>query len=72
MQKGITLMKINTEYIKLEQFLKLVEAAQSGGEAKHMIQDGQVQVNGETEIRRGKKLRPGDEVLVNGKTYKVE
>lgn len=72
MQKGMILMKINTEYIKLEQFLKLVEAAQSGGEAKHMIQDGQIQVNGETEIRRGKKLRPGDEVLVNGKTYKVE
>lgn len=72
MQKGMILMKINTEYIKLEQFLKLVEAAQSGGEAKHMIQDGQIQVNGETEIRRGKKLRPGDEVLANGKTYKVE
>lgn len=72
MQKGMILMKINMEYIKLEQFLKLVEAAQSGGEAKHMIQDGQIQVNGETEIRRGKKLRPGDEVLANGKTYKVE
>ncbi len=72
MQKGMILMKITTEYIKLEQFLKLVEAAQSGGEAKHMIQDGQIQVNGETEIRRGKKLRHGDEVLANGKTYKVE
>jgi len=48
--------------IRLDQFLKLVGWVQSGGEAKHLIQDGQVQVNGEQEMRRSKKLRVGDRV----------
>lgn len=50
--------------IKLDQFLKWQGLADTGGEAKLMIADGQVRVNGEPETRRGRKLRPGDEVRV--------
>jgi ribosome-associated protein len=45
---------------------------QSGGEAKHLIQSGEVQVNGVTETRRGRKLAVGDRVSTMGKTFKVE
>jgi ribosome-associated protein len=58
--------------IKLNQFLKWVGAAQTGGEAKLMIQDGEVKVNGTIETRRGRQLITGDCVIVQGKTYKVE
>jgi len=58
--------------IKLDQFLKLVGVAQSGGEAKHLIQAGEVQVNEATETRRGRKLTVGDRVSTLGKTFKVE
>lgn len=58
--------------IKLDQFLKWVGAASTGGEAKLMIQDGEVLVNGETETRRGRKLVEGDSVIVKGQTYSVE
>lgn len=59
-------MKIDTEYIKLDSFLKAVNAVGSGGEAKILIQDGLIQVNGELEVRRGRKLRPGDMVEIDG------
>lgn len=62
---------INTEYIKLEQFLKLVRAADTGGAAKAMILSGEIKVNGETEIRRGRKLYPGDKVAVGARTFIV-
>lgn len=65
-------MKISTEYIKLDSFLKLVDETSSGGEAKILIIEGSVRVNGETEIRRGRKLRPGDTVTVSGRNYPVE
>ena len=58
--------------IKLDQFLKWVGAAQTGGEAKLMIQGGDVKVNGTTETRRGRKLVEGDSVMVNEQIYKVE
>lgn len=58
--------------IKLDQFLKWVGAVQTGGEAKLIIQGGEVQVNGTTETRRGRKLIEGDAVIVQGTTYKVE
>lgn len=61
-------VKITTEFIKLEAFLKFAGAVSTGGEAKNIIQDSLVQVNGEVCTMRGKKLRPGDEVLV-GKYY---
>ena len=50
--------------IRLDQFLKLADLVQSGGEAKQMIQSGEVMVNGEVETRRKKQLQPGDEVQV--------
>ncbi len=65
-------MKIDTEYIKLDSFLKAVAAVGSGGEAKIRITEGEVRVNGECELRRGRKLRPGDRVELAGRTYDVE
>jgi len=65
-------MKIDTEFIKLDSFLKAVDAVSSGGEAKILIAEGMVQVNGEVELRRGRKLRPGDQVQMSGKRYPVE
>ena len=53
------------ETIKLDQFLKLAQIVDSGGQAKHLIQAGFVRVNGEVETRRGRKLRHGDVVLVD-------
>ncbi|MGB0562646.1 MAG: RNA-binding S4 domain-containing protein [Spirulinaceae cyanobacterium] len=60
-----------TDFIKLDQFLKLSGVVATGGQAKLMIQDGIVTVNGETETRRGKKLRTGDRVVVNGEVFGV-
>lgn len=51
---------IHTEYIKLDQFLKLADIVSSGGEARFYIQENDILVNGEMENRRGRKLRPGD------------
>jgi ribosome-associated protein len=65
-------MRITTEYIKLDSFLKAVNEASSGGEAKILVAEGSVAVNGVAEIRRGRKLRPGDTVSVHGKSYPVE
>jgi ribosome-associated protein len=65
-------VKIDTPYIKLDSFLKAVNAVSSGGEAKILITDGKVQVNGEVELRRGRKLYPGDRVEVGRKAYEVE
>lgn len=62
---------ITTEFIKLESFLKLANAAGSGGMAKNFIQNGEVEVNGETCTMRGKKLHPGDSVRFNGAEYLV-
>jgi len=62
---------INTEFIKLDSFLKFSNAAETGGVAKLMIEDGAVKVNGEVCLQRGKKLRPGDTVSVDGEVYKI-
>lgn len=62
---------ITTEYIKLDAFLKFCTAASSGGEAKVLIADGQVSVNGEVCTQRGRKLRPGDVVELAGAAYEV-
>ncbi|HCL45619.1 MAG TPA: RNA-binding protein [Flavobacteriales bacterium] len=53
---------IHTEYIDLLQFLKATGMAVTGGEAKMLVDDGLIQVNGEDESRRRRKLRPGDRV----------
>jgi ribosome-associated protein len=63
---------ITTATIKLEQFLKLMGVVQTGGQAKLLIQSGQVKVNGKMEIRRGRKLVTGDRVSTVGETFKVE
>ncbi len=65
-------MKIDTDYIKLDSFLKAVDVVGSGGEAKTLITGGMVRVNGAPETRRGRKLRPGDRVEVAGKSFVVE
>ena len=65
-------IKIQTEYIKLDQFLKWTGVAESGVHAKDMILAGEVKVNGEVEERRGKKLHVGDIVKVAGKEFEVE
>ncbi len=62
---------IVTEYIKLDSFLKLSNAAESGGIAKSVIADGFVRVNGEVCTQRGRKLRPGDTVELDGAAYRV-
>jgi len=56
-------VKIDTEYIKLDQLLKFGEVLDSGGHAKLVILSGEVKVNGQTSLERGKKIRPGDKVL---------
>lgn len=56
---------IHTEFIKLQDLLKFEGAAETGGEAKLMIQEGYVSVNGEVCTQRGKKIRPGDVVTVD-------
>lgn len=65
-------MRIETEYIKLDSFLKGVNAVSSGGEAKLLITDGNVLVNGAVELRRGRKLYPGDRVRIADREYPVE
>ena len=62
---------INTEYIKLDQFLKLSSIVSSGGEARIFIFENDIFVNGEKENRRGKKLRNGDLIKVNNETYNI-
>ncbi len=66
------IVKIKDEFIKLGQVLKLSGMADSGVDAKIMIQDGLVKVNGETEYQRGKKIRSGDIVEYNNNSIRVE
>ena len=62
---------IHTEFIKLDSLLKLAGLVETGGEAKLLIQNGQVEVNGEVCIMRGKKLRAGDTVTLDGRTVAI-
>lgn len=64
-------VKIKDEFIKLGQALKLAGMVDSGVEAKIVITDGEVEVNGEVECRRGKKLHDGDIVSFHGETIKI-
>ena len=63
---------IETEFIKLDALLKFAALTGTGGEAKQVITDGMVAVNGETCTMRGKKIRPGDTVTFAGHTLKVQ
>ena len=58
-------IKLETDYIKLDQFLKLCGIAQTGGQAKMMVADGLVKVNGEVSRQRGKKIRKSDKIKVD-------
>ncbi len=63
---------ITTEYIKLDALLKFAALASSGGEAKTVVSEGLVRVNGEVCTMRGKKLRAGDRVEFGGRTVVIE
>ena len=65
-------IKIDTEYIKLQDLLKLSGLAATGGMAKIFIQNGEVSVNGEVCTMRGKKIRPGDVVTVPCDRIEIE
>ena len=65
------IVTITTEYIKLQDLLKLSDAVATGGEAKIRVQEGEVLVNGETCTQRGRKSRPGDRVDYHGLTLGV-
>ena len=65
------IITIKDEYIKLGQALKLAGLVGSGVDAKFVIQDGQVEVNGQTDTRRGRKLVAGDVVTYNGESFQI-
>lgn len=67
----MTEITITTEFIKLQDLLKLANLVGTGGEAKIVIQEGEVFVNGEVCTMRGKKIRPGDTVVYNGEELTV-
>ena len=65
-------IKIETPFIRLDALLKFAGAVETGGEAKLLIQEGRVSVNGEVCTQRGKKLYPGDKAELAGEVYSVE
>lgn len=66
------IIHLREDYIKLGQALKAAGLVESGVDAKLVIQDGQVRVNGQVDLRRGKKLVAGDTVEFAGETIKIE
>lgn len=64
-------IQIRDEFIKLGQALKLSGMVESGLDAKLFIQDGEVKVNGEVELRRGRKLYKGDQVEFDGEEFTI-
>lgn len=62
---------IHTDFIKLDAMLKFAGLVETGGEAKLLIQQGQVQVNGEVCTMRGKKMRPGDRCILDNELILV-
>lgn len=65
-------IKIDTEFIKLDSLLKFAALVGTGGEAKLVISEGMVKVNGEVCTMRGKKIRPGDKVSFNNQELEIE
>lgn len=65
-------IQIHTEYITLAQLLKKVDLIASGGEAKYFLAETRVMVNGEADNRRGRKLFPGDMVVIGPTTYRIQ
>ena len=64
-------IRIKDDFIKLGQAMKLADFVSDGVQAKYMIVEGKVKVNGEQELRRGRKLYPGDSFVFEGKEVKV-
>ncbi|WP_228025273.1 RNA-binding S4 domain-containing protein [cf. Phormidesmis sp. LEGE 11477] len=62
---------MTADFIKLDQFLKVIDVARSGGEAKLIIRSGEVSVNGDMELRRGRKLYDKDVVTVEDLSFTV-
>ncbi len=70
----VILMKkivIKTEFITLGQFLKVADIIQSGGEAKMFLSSNEVYINGELDVRRGRKLRENDVIKVDGEEFVI-
>ena len=65
------IIKIDEEYIRLDNLMKFAGMCNSGGRAKFLIQGGEVKLNGEICTMRGKKIRPGDKVEYDGRTVEV-
>lgn len=72
MKNTMETITIQTEFIKLQDLLKLSGLVYTGGEGKVMVQEGLVTVNGEVCTQRGKKIRPGDTVEFEGKKLTVQ
>lgn len=71
MTEDIQSIPISTEFIRLDSAMKYAGIVMTGGEAKILIQEGYVAVNGEPCFQRGKKLKPGDSFVVDGTTFEV-
>ena len=65
-------LTLKDDHIKLGQALKRINLVEMGSESKQVVQDGLVKVNGEVELRRGRKLYPGDEVSYDGHIFVIE
>ena len=72
MIKKTTEITINAEYITLGQFLKLADIIQSGGEAKSFLAQNEVEIDGVSDNRRGRKLRGGEIIEILGQTYEIK
>ena len=72
MNKKTIEIKISSEFITLGQFLKFADIIETGGEAKLFLSQNDVHINGEFDVRRGRKLRPGDKVAILGKEYLIK
>ena len=66
------MVAIKTEYIKLWQFMKFAGIVNTGGEAKILLSEADITVNGEAENRPGRKLYPNDVVIIDGRKYVIE
>lgn len=64
-------IEIQSEFIRLDSLLKLAGAVETGGQAKYVIQNGMVSVNGEPCLQRGKKMRPGAQAVFESICYEV-
>ncbi len=72
MIKKTTEIVINTDYITLGQFLKLADIIQSGGEAKSFLAENEVEIDGISDNRRGRKLRGGEIIEILGQKYEIK